>query len=538
MPLPSLIQTTDTFNTWFDATNNLISSLSNTSTYVLVDGPPSTGNIAVNGTIKTATFVANGNVSLGGTSLETGVLRITTNSTFNTLTFSGANLSISVTNTVMSGTDFTVSPNTEFKGATVLVGSAATFTKNVTVTTATATGFVSITSNATISTFGAVSNALLIIANSTGSNTTLTTNIWTINVASAITVNASNVYMSSVNNMVLSQATLRANIAGADAFILNSTGAVINTSSTVVGNANFNYAVTLGGPLAINASFVQTADSFLSGLSPAADPFPVSANATIYRVGAVDAAPNKVVPGILNLTPGVYRQLTVFNIGNVAFSFGHANATYGANAIFCPANTNFHVPGHGMCFLYYDTAISRWRVIGSVGDANTTMTGSVNTGTQSFSGTKTFANSVTFNSSMTALQQSYLSNVIENASISAAAATGTINLDVSTAPVSYYTLASTGNWTLNLRGNSSTTLNSLLAVGQSLTCTFLSTQGGSAYYASTVQVDGSTQTVKWQNGVAPATAVSTSSVDAYTFVVVKTAATPTYTIFGAVTKFA
>jgi hypothetical protein len=125
----------------------------------------------------------------------------------------------------------------------------------------------------------------------------------------------------------------------------------------------------------------------------------------------------------------------------------------------------------------------------------------------------------------------------ERTTVSATAATGTVAFDAVTQGVLYYTTNASANWTLNIRGNSSTTLSSLLAVGDAITVTHLVTQGATAYYNSAVQVDGSSVTPKWQGGSAP-TAGNASSVDAYVYTVVKTAATPTYTVFASQTKFA
>jgi hypothetical protein len=80
------------------------------------------------------------------------------------------------------------------------------------------------------------------------------------------------------------------------------------------------------------------------------------------------------------------------------------------------------------------------------------------------------------------------------------------------------------------------TLNSILAVGQSVTCTLLVTNGGTAYYPTTIQIDGSTVTPKWQTGTAP-TAGNANSVDVYTFAIVKTA-NLTYTVLASQVKFA
>lgn len=125
----------------------------------------------------------------------------------------------------------------------------------------------------------------------------------------------------------------------------------------------------------------------------------------------------------------------------------------------------------------------------------------------------------------------------ERTTVSATAATGTVNFDAVTQGVLYYTSNASANWTLNIRGNSSTTLSSLLAVGDAITVTHLVTQGTTAYYNNVLQIDGSTVTPKWQGGVAP-TAGNASNIDAYVYTIIKTAATPTYTVFASQTKFA
>jgi len=133
-----------------------------------------------------------------------------------------------------------------------------------------------------------------------------------------------------------------------------------------------------------------------------------------------------------------------------------------------------------------------------------------------------------------------LTSAFETNSISATSATGTVNVDISTAAVHYYTANAAANWTFNFRGNGSTTLNSLLSVGQSATVAFLVTNGSTPYYPTAFQVDGvalsSGTAVKWQGGVAP-TSGNASSIDSYTFTIIKTGSA-TYTVLGAQAKFA
>ena len=126
--------------------------------------------------------------------------------------------------------------------------------------------------------------------------------------------------------------------------------------------------------------------------------------------------------------------------------------------------------------------------------------------------------------------------LFENVNVSSTALTGTINLDILSGTLFYYTADASGNWTFNIRGNSSTTLNSILPIGKSVTITVLSTQGSTARYASGFTVDGSSVSPKWQGGTA-ISAGYTSSINIYTYVIVKTA-DATFTVFGSLTKFA
>jgi hypothetical protein len=128
------------------------------------------------------------------------------------------------------------------------------------------------------------------------------------------------------------------------------------------------------------------------------------------------------------------------------------------------------------------------------------------------------------------------SNIVETATISATAATGTINYDITTQSVLYYTTNASANWTVNFRGSSGTSLNTVMATGESMSVTFLVTQGATAYYNSAVQVDGSSVTPKWQGGTAP-TSGNASSIDSYTYVLVKTGSAA-FTVLAAQTKFA
>lgn len=126
-------------------------------------------------------------------------------------------------------------------------------------------------------------------------------------------------------------------------------------------------------------------------------------------------------------------------------------------------------------------------------------------------------------------------SIQELATTSATAATGTVNFDAVTQAVLYYTTSASANWTLNIRGNSSTTLNSVMTTGQSLTIAFLVTQGSTAYYNNALTIDGTSVTPKYQGGTAY-TSGNASGIDAYTYTIIKTGSAA-FTVLAAQTQF-
>jgi hypothetical protein len=108
--------------------------------------------------------------------------------------------------------------------------------------------------------------------------------------------------------------------------------------------------------------------------------------------------------------------------------------------------------------------------------------------------------------------------------------------DTVTSAVVLITANATANGTVNIRGNSTTTLNSFLAVNESLTVVLAITNGASAFYPTAWQIDGVGVTVRWQGGTAP-TAGNANSIDVYTLAILKTASA-TYTVLGSQSRFA
>jgi len=113
---------------------------------------------------------------------------------------------------------------------------------------------------------------------------------------------------------------------------------------------------------------------------------------------------------------------------------------------------------------------------------------------------------------------------------------GTFPFDVLTSAVIYTTQGAAADWTLNVRGNASTSINTIMDTGETLTIAHLATITGSEYRMTQLQIDGSNITPEWQGGTAPSEG-NTNSVDVYTFTIIKTA-NATFTALAALTQFA
>ena len=124
----------------------------------------------------------------------------------------------------------------------------------------------------------------------------------------------------------------------------------------------------------------------------------------------------------------------------------------------------------------------------------------------------------------------------EVANISATAATGAINIDVVTSSVNIRTSNAAANWTINVRGNGSTTLDSLMTTGEQISVVFETPNGATAYYPTAFSVDGSAVVPKWLGGTAPSSG-NINSTDVYVYTIRKTGAA-TFTCIASQSKFA
>lgn len=231
---------------------------------------------------------------------------------------------------------------------------------------------------------------------------------------------------------------------------------------------------------------------------------------------------------IIYVPSGYYGRWTVTNATTGAYTVTMASAaggtTYatsqGYSSLICCDSTGVFAS---------DSGILQGGILPSLSVTGNTTLGSAGTNTTTINGKLTLSSTTTQLSAL-------LNNISEPVTVSATAATGTINYDITTQSVIYYTTNATANFTLNFRASSGTSLNSALSTGQAVTVVFMNTNGTTAYYNSAIQVDGASVTPKWQGGSAP-TFGNASSIDIYTYTIIKTASA-TYTVLASQVQFA
>jgi hypothetical protein len=322
-------------------------------------------------------------------------------------------------------------------------------------------------------------------------------------------------------------------------------GGDVTGSFSIDGSADVtNVALTIGADsIALGTdttgNYVATGAVSGNGLSGSASSegatFTVSSNAVstntgstiVFRDASGDFSANSITASLNGnaLTASAFQ--TARNINTVSFSGGadivvepFVESDESTNATRYITFVDSTTDGHQR--LNEDSGLTYNPSTGTL--SATVFSGSVSGGT--ISGTTiTASDTVTFNAS-----------AIEEVNVQAAAAAGAITLDVKTNSVHYYTSSATNNWTLNFRGDGATTMNTFLGIGKSATVVFLATQGVTAFYPTTFQVDGVGVTPKWLAGSAP-TGGNASSIDSYSFTIIKTAAS-TYTILASQARFA
>ena len=264
----------------------------------------------------------------------------------------------------------------------------------------------------------------------------------------------------------------------------------------------------------------------------------VARNLRLNLTGTSGGAQNLIVPAIEKqyiVNNGCADAITIKNATGtgIAVPAGKSMTVFNTGSNVIEANTYMTTPAFGATLTVPQggtgaTTFSSGAILKGAG------TSAITTAT---AGTDYVApgTATTFTAKQTFSTTSKVQQTLEKMTISATAATGTIAYDALTQSALYYTTNASGNFTVNFRGDVSTTLNSVMDVGESLTLVFLVTNGATPYYNNAVTIDGSAVTPKWQGGVAP-TAGNASSIDGYVYSIIKTASA-TFTVLVSQTQF-
>ena len=274
------------------------------------------------------------------------------------------------------------------------------------------------------------------------------------------------------------------------------------TAAAVPVNTNL-----VNGELAINITDGKLYYKDNSGVVKLLASNAATTNVTTFSAGTTGFTPSSATSGAVTLA----GTLATTNGGTGLTSFTSGGAVYATST---SALTTGTLP------------------IASGGTGATTLAGAnialLNVA-QTFTATQTF-NGTSATEAMKTL------NIAEPANVVGTAPTSTTNFYINSGAVQYYTANTANNWTLNFAFSSGTSLNTAMAVGDSMSCTMIVTNSTTAYYPSAFTIDGTSVTPKWQGGSAP-TSGDASALDSYTFVIIKTASA-TYTVLASQTKFA
>ena len=351
----------------------------------------------------------------------------------------------------------------------------------------------------------------------------------------------------SITNAMLAGSITAANLVGTD---ITSVGTLVGGATGAGFTVNLGTS-TISGTLPASAHPALTGD--ITSTAGALATTLATVNTNVGSFGSSSSIPTFTVNGKGLITAA--GSVTITSVGTLVGGATGAGFTVnlGTSTISgtLPASAHPALTGD-----VTNTAGSLATTVGKIGGMSVTLAGSLTTsgaygltltttgatsvtlptsGTlAALSGTNTWTGTQTPNGTSSALGVVLL-DAAETVNVVGSAPASTTNFYVQSGAVQYYTSNAANNWTLNIAFSSGTTLNTAMAIGQSVTIALVTKQGTTAYYNSAVTVDGSAVTPYWLGGTAP-TAGNASGVDVYSYTVIKTASA-TYTVLASQTKF-
>jgi hypothetical protein len=386
----------------------------------------------------------------------------------------------------------------------------------------------------------------LLSSNGTGAPTWITpTNL---NTASAIVKRdaSGNFSAGTITASLTGTASLATNLAGGALGSMPYQSGAGATTFVPAGSSGTVLTMSSGGVPTWAAAGAATSATNLSGGTAGAVVYQSAPNVTAFLTAGSSGQ-------VLTLTSA---QIPAWTTPGAATSV--ANLSGGASNKIpyqsSPSNTTFIDAPTVASYLKYTGSAFAWDnpvtgVSAGTGMSFTTITG---TGSVAIDTTVVprFANAGTFTATQTfagssSVPSMILDNALEICTVTGTAASGALNMDISTQSVIFYDTATTNPWSLNFRASSGTPLSSFMSQGQSVTVAVLAQIGAvTSAYNSALSVGGSAVTIdgaapaalRWQGGTAPTTG-NANSIDVYTYTIIRTGPS-SYTVLASQTRFA
>jgi hypothetical protein len=321
--------------------------------------------------------------------------------------------------------------------------------------------------------------------------------------------------------------------------LLNAPGAI-----TAVGNVTGSFIIGDGGFLS-NVS----AGQFLSNGNSNLGLYTSNGNATISIAGVsnvvVVSNSGINVAGYVNATGNVIAGNVYANSGTIRANLLTGTLTTNAQPNITSVGTlsslavtgNVSAGNMSVTGIYTGNGsglsqLTGANVTGTVANA----TYAISAGSTTTAGTVTTAAQPNITSlgnltSLNVVGTTIIQQAIEKVTTNATGSTGTVNFDVLDQAILLKTSNASANFTINIRGNSGTALNTVMSSNQSMTLAYINTNGSTAYIANNIQIDGANRTVIYSPGSNTTFNGTANGKDIYTFNIIKTASN-TYTIFG------
>jgi len=318
------------------------------------------------------------------------------------------------------------------------------------------------------------------------------------------------------NNTVSAPLVISSNVVIEDYYGVNTVSFTTNGASShlaVNASVSFSNTVTVGND-SVNVytnstAFTGTSNNslYLGGTAAAGYQTTAGLSSNVSHLTANNAT------HVFGATEGNFAANNAAYLGGVVASGYQTTAGLAANVATMSANNAAYLGGTaaagyqttaGLAANVATMSANNAGYLGGVAAANYILnTGGVVAGNLSFTGLLTMQQVISAGSK-----------------VSATAASGTVDFDTLDGSAIYYTTNAAGNWILNVRGNNSTSLDTMMSANQSISIVTAISQGATPYYNNSFKIDGSTVTPKWQGGT-PITG-SANGVDVYSYTIFKT----------------